>query len=246
MISTLSESFSSVPLTSTSGLSQPITSMVPDTLLIWTLPRGSASRCRLTLLAAKHGVHATAKATEQVAAELARRFPIAAVVHNAGIIRPNLLPDVRQDDLIDLAQLHLGAAILLVQAALPAMRERRYGRIVLISSRAALGLPTRTVYSATKAGIIGMARTWALELAASGITVNVVAPGPILTDNFWGIIPKGSEQQERMARNVPVGRLGSREDVAHAISFFLDERSDFVTGQVLYVCGGTSLVGLGP
>ena len=67
-----------------------------------------------------------------------------------------------------------------------------------------------------------------------------------LTDNFWGIIPKGSEQQERMARNVPVGRLGSREDVAHAIEFFLDERSDFVTGQVLYVCGGTSLVGLGP
>ena len=86
-----------------------------------------------------------------------------------------------------------------------------------------------------------MARTWALELAASGITVNVVAPGPILTDNFWGIIPEGSEQQERMARNVPVGRLGSREDVAHAIEFFLDERSDFVTGQVLYVCGGTSV-----
>jgi NAD(P)-dependent dehydrogenase (short-subunit alcohol dehydrogenase family) len=187
-----------------------------------------------------------AKATAQVASDLARRFPIAAVVHNAGVIRPSLLPEVSQDDLSELAQLHLGAAILLVQAALPGMRERRYGRIVLISSRAALGLPTRTVYSATKAGMIGMARTWALELAASGITVNVVAPGPILTDNFWGVIPKGSEQQERMARNVPVGRLGSREDVAHAISFFLDERSDFVTGQVLYVCGGTSLVGLGP
>jgi NAD(P)-dependent dehydrogenase (short-subunit alcohol dehydrogenase family) len=91
-----------------------------------------------------------------------------------------------------------------------------------------------------------MARTWALELASSGITVNVVAPGPILTDNFWSIIPKDSEQQQRMARNVPVGRLGSREDVAHAIGFFLDERSGFVTGQVLYVCGGTSLVGLAP
>jgi 3-oxoacyl-[acyl-carrier protein] reductase len=105
-----------------------------------------------------------AKATGQVAADLARRFPISAVVHNAGIIRPNLVPDVRQGDLSDLAQLHLGAAILLVQAALPGMRERHYGRVVLISSRAALGLPTRTVYSATKAGMIGMARTWALEL----------------------------------------------------------------------------------
>ena len=59
----------------------------------------------------------------------------------------------------------------------------------------------------------------------------------VLITNFWGIIPKGSEREERMARNVPVGRFGSREDVAHAIEFFLDERSDFVTGQVLYVCG---------
>ena len=126
------------------------------------------------------------------------------------------------------------------------MRERRFGRVVFVSSRAAMGAATRSAYSATKAGVHGMARTWALELASSGITVNVVAPGPILTDNFWSIIPKGSEQQERMARNVPVGRLGSREDVAHAIEFFLDERSDFVTGQVLYVCGGASLVGLGP
>jgi 3-oxoacyl-[acyl-carrier protein] reductase len=74
--------------------------------------------------------------------------------------------------------------------------------------------------------------------------VNVVAPGPILTDNFWNIVPKESELQDKIARNVPVGRLGSREDVAHAIDFFLDERSGFVTGQILYVCGGTSLAGL--
>ena len=66
-----------------------------------------------------------------------------------------------------------------MQAVLPGMRERKFGRIVLMSSRAALGLQTRTVYSATKAGMIGMARTWALELAPFGITVNVVAPGPI-------------------------------------------------------------------
>jgi NAD(P)-dependent dehydrogenase (short-subunit alcohol dehydrogenase family) len=111
-----------------------------------------------------------AKATEQVAADLARRFPISVVVHNAGIIRPNLLLDVRQEDLSDLAQLHLGAAILLVQAALPGMRERHFGRVVLISSRAALGLPTRTVYSATKAGMIGMARTWSLERPARSKT----------------------------------------------------------------------------
>ena len=184
--------------------------------------------------------------TRAIADEICQDHAIDRIVHNAGLILPNLLPDAKPDDILMLAQLHMGAPMLLTQAALVGMKARRFGRIVFVSSRAAMGAATRSAYSATKAGVHGMARTWALELAASGITVNVVAPGPILTDNFWGIIPKDSEQQERMARNVPVGRLGSREDVAHAISFFLDERSDFVTGQVLYVCGGTSLVGLSP
>jgi len=184
--------------------------------------------------------------TRAIAQEICRDHAIDRLVHNAGIILPNLLQNAKPEDILTLAQLHLGAPMLLTQAAMEGMRARRFGRVVFVSSRAAMGAATRSAYSATKAGVHGMARTWALELASSGITVNVVAPGPILTDNFWGIIPKGSEQQQRMASNVPVGRLGSREDVAHAIEFFLDERSDFVTGQVLYVCGGTSLVGLGP
>ena len=107
--------------------------------------------------------------------------------------------------------------------------------------RAALGVPTRTAYSATKAGMIGMARTWALELAPHGITVNVVAPGPIQTDNFWGIIPKGSEREADLANRIPVGRLGSVDDVSNAFLFFCDPASSFVTGQTLYVCGGTSI-----
>jgi 3-oxoacyl-[acyl-carrier protein] reductase len=184
--------------------------------------------------------------TRAIAQEISCDHAIDGLVHNAGIILPNLLPDAKPEDILTLAQLHLGAPMLLTQAALEGMLSRRFGRIVFVSSRAAMGAVTRSAYSATKAGVHGMARTWALEMASGGITVNVVAPGPILTDNFWGIVPKGSEQQERMARNVPVGRLGSREDVAHAVEFFLEERSDFVTGQVLYVCGGTSLVGLGP
>ena len=107
-------------------------------------------------------------ATAQAAAELVRRFEVTTVVHNAGVIRPALLADVKLDDLDALVDLHLGCAIQLVQAALPAMRAQRFGRVVLLSSRAALGLPTRTSYSATKAGMLGMARTWALELGARG------------------------------------------------------------------------------
>ena len=89
------------------------------------------------------------------------------------------------------------------------MRERRFGRIVLLSSRAALGAATRTGYSATKAGMLGMARTWALELAADGITVNVVAPGPIRTDMFYDVVPAGSERDAALAASIPVGRSAS-------------------------------------
>lgn len=183
-----------------------------------------------------------ARATEQAAANVAREFSVSTVVHNAGAIRASLLPEVKQKDLHDLTQLHLGAAVLLVQAALPGMRERGFGRIILISSRAALGLQTRTVYSATKAGMVGMARTWALELASSGITVNVVAPGPIAdTEMFREVIPANSPREVALAKTIPVGRIGRAADVARAVMFFADPENSFVTGQLLYVCGGTSV-----
>ena len=180
-------------------------------------------------------------ATGEAAAELARRFEVDTVVHNAGVIRPALLADVDLADLDALTELHLGCAIQLVQAALPRMREQHFGRVVLMSSRAAVGLPTRTAYSATKAGMLGMARTWALELAADGITVNVVAPGPIRTDMFYDVVAQGSDKERALAASVPVKRLGEAADVARAVSFFVDPANGFVTGQVLYVCGGTSV-----
>ena len=180
-------------------------------------------------------------ATSQAARELTQRFEITTVIHNAGVIKAALLPEVRLDDLDMLLDLHLGCAVQLVQAALPAMRARKYGRVVLLSSRAALGLATRTSYSATKAGMLGMARTWALELGPDGITVNVVAPGPIRTDMFFDVVPKGSDKEQQLAASVPVRRLGEAADVARAVAFFVDPKNSFVTGQVLYVCGGTSV-----
>ncbi len=180
-------------------------------------------------------------ATAKLIAELAQRFAITTLVHNAGVIRPALLADVRLDDLDALVNLHLGCAIQLLQGALPAMRAARFGRIVLLSSRAALGVVTRTSYSATKAAMLGMARTWALELAADGITVNVVAPGPIRTDMFHAVVPAGSERERALAAAIPVKRLGEGADVARAVLFFADPANSFVTGQVLYVCGGSSI-----
>jgi NAD(P)-dependent dehydrogenase (short-subunit alcohol dehydrogenase family) len=179
-------------------------------------------------------------ATERFAEKI-KNQNVTTVIHNAGAIRPALLPEVKIEDFDALVNLHLGAAVLLVQAALPAMRAAKFGRVVLVSSRAVLGLPTRTSYSATKAGMLGLARTWALELAPQGITVNVVAPGPIRTANFHGIVPEGSPQVDKIAEAIPVKRLGEAGDVARAVLFFAEPDAGFVTGQVLYVCGGTSV-----
>jgi NAD(P)-dependent dehydrogenase (short-subunit alcohol dehydrogenase family) len=181
-----------------------------------------------------------ALATERIADKL-KSQGITTVIHNAGLIRPAPLPEVKLEDLGALVNLHLSAAVLLVQAALPAMKEAKFGRVVLVSSRAVLGLPTRTAYSATKSGMLGMARTWALELAPHGVTVNVVAPGPVKTANFHSIVPEGSPQVDKIAEGIPVKRLGQPEDVARAVLFFADPDAGFVTGQVLYVCGGTSV-----
>lgn len=176
-----------------------------------------------------------------VAADIAARYEVTHLIHNAGLIWPNLIESAKPEDITGLAQLHLGSALGLLQAFLPSMKKHGFGRVMFNASRAALGAPTRTAYSASKAGMIGMARTWALELAPQGITVNVVAPGPVQTDNFWGIIPKESEQEAALATRIPVGRLGKVEDVTNAFLFFCAPENSFVTGQTLFVCGGSSI-----
>jgi 3-oxoacyl-[acyl-carrier protein] reductase len=181
-------------------------------------------------------------ATQAVVADLAQQHAVSTFVHNAGVIRPALLEDVRLEDLDALTELHLGSAIAIAQAVRPGMRQRRFGRMVMISSRGALGLASRSVYAATKAGMIGLARTWAVELAGEGITVNVVAPGPIRgTEMFHEVVPADSEREHRLAAAIPVRRLGTPQDVARAVDFFVDPQAGFVTGQVLYVCGGASV-----
>jgi NAD(P)-dependent dehydrogenase (short-subunit alcohol dehydrogenase family) len=183
-----------------------------------------------------------AEATGAVAGEIARERAVTHIVHNAGVIRPNAVDAASAADIAALAQLHLGAALSLLQAALPHMKRAGYGRVVLISSRAALGATGRTAYSATKAGLIGMGRTWALELAPLGITVNMVAPGPIQgTHMFHEIVPAGSAREAALADAIPMKRLGRPEDVANAVLFFAGDEAGFVTGQVLYVCGGASV-----
>jgi 3-oxoacyl-[acyl-carrier protein] reductase len=182
------------------------------------------------------------EATQRAAQQIASRFPITTVIHNAGAVKQQPLENVTAGDLQTLANLHVAAPIALVQAALPAMKAQRYGRILLVSSRAILGLSQRTAYSATKAAMLGLARTWALELGPHGITANVVAPGPIeATEVFHDIIPKDSPRLPAIVESIPVKRLGRPEDVARAVMFFVDPQAGFITVQTLFVCGGTSV-----
>ena len=172
-------------------------------------------------------------ATQQAAVELAKRFAVTHFVHNAGVIRSDFLSDMKLDDLNALSQLHLGSAITLAQAVLPSMKQSRFGRIVLMSSRGALGLQTRTAYAATKSGMMGMARTWALELAADGITVNNVLPGftetgriaQIVRDTIVGIGYDSSDtgfDGHSCGVSVSIGEQSS--DIASGVDNALEQR----------------------
>ncbi|MFN3746303.1 MAG: SDR family oxidoreductase [Hyphomicrobiaceae bacterium] len=184
------------------------------------------------------------KMTAEVLDEVTARHDIDGVVNCAGLNIPELLEHVDLDHLSQVLEVNIRATVQCTQAVLPGMIGRGYGRIVNLSSRGALGRPKRTSYGAAKAGIIGMTRTWALELADKGITANVVAPGPTETDmfrqnNLTG--PDAEKNRQRFLADVPMGRFGKPEEIAAAIAFFLDRRASFITGQVLHVCGGSSV-----
>ncbi len=173
--------------------------------------------------------------------EICATHAIDNLVNNAGYSIPQPLGEIDLDDFDRQVAVNLRGALICTQACLPAMRAAGRGRIVNISSRSVLGKEERTGYAGAKAGLIGFTRVWALELAASGITVNAIAPGPIETDLFLRHHPVGSEAYNNIAQAVPVQRMGKPGDIAAATQFLVSDDASFVTGQVLYVCGGLTL-----
>ncbi len=183
--------------------------------------------------------------TREVAREIAGRYDVRYLVNNAGANCPALLEEATVEDLRYVTDITLGAAMLLCQAVVPGMREAGFGRIVNISSRAVLGKMGRTVYAAAKAGLLGMTRTLAIETGPLGITVNAVLPGPVETAHWARGHPPGSEQRKAVVERILVKRLGTPHDIARAVGFLLDDEAGFITGQALFVCGGTSVTGTG-
>ncbi|REE17730.1 NAD(P)-dependent dehydrogenase (short-subunit alcohol dehydrogenase family) [Paraburkholderia sp. BL27I4N3] len=181
------------------------------------------------------------EATAEVLGRINREYRVDNLVNNAGFTYVTELQSLSFDRMQAMVDIHLRAAAQCIQAFAPAMAQNGRGRIVSIGSRMMLGRPGRMVYGMVKAGLLGMSRSLALELAHQGITVNMVSPGPIETALFRQNHPPGAPQTEKVLGAIPVGRIGTPEDVAHAVKFFLADESGFITGQNLFVCGGGSV-----
>lgn len=173
--------------------------------------------------------------------KLSAEAPFYGLVNNAAMAPTTSLDDTSLQDMDDSIRLNLNAPLICTQAVLPGMRSLGAGRIVNLSSRAALGKVNRTAYSAAKAGLVGMSRTWALELARDGITVNVIAPGPIATELFRRASPPDDPKTKALVAAVPLNKIGEPADIAHAVSFLLHERCGFMTGQTLHIDGGLTV-----
>ncbi len=167
--------------------------------------------------------------------------PITGLVNNAGVALVDRLENSSLNDFERTMAINLRAPMLCAQEVMEDMKQEQFGRIVNISSRAMMGKTHRTAYGASKGGIAAMTRVWALELAEHGITVNTIAPGPIATEMFAHANPPDMPRTQEIIGTIPAGRLGSPDDIAQGVAFFMDERSGFINGQLLYICGGITL-----
>ena len=171
-----------------------------------------------------------------VSGALARHGRVDILVNNAGITRDQLMMRMKRDEWDSVIATNLTAAFTCIQAVLRPMIKQRGGRIITISSVVGqMGNAGQVNYAASKAGLIGMAKALAREVASRGITVNVVAPGLIDTDMTRALAASASASWESM---IPLGRLGTPEDVANAVCFLASDEAAYITGQVVAVNGG--------
>ncbi|MCU0810841.1 MAG: SDR family oxidoreductase [Thiobacillaceae bacterium] len=160
------------------------------------------------------------------------------LVNNAGIGGDKLVAKMDLDFWKRVIEINLTSQFICSKAVIPGMVERNFGRIINIGSRAWLGNRGQASYSASKGGVVSFTRSLALEFARNGITANAVAPGIVETPLFATL---KDEVVDGLKKSVPMQRIGQPDDIARAVRFFAEPASSYVTGQLLYVCGGRSL-----
>jgi len=184
---------------------------------------------------------ADVEATRATLARLCAAHRVTRLVNNAAIAEIRPVDQETPETLRRAIAVNLRAPMLCTQAVLPGMKERRFGRIVNLGSRGAFGKENRFAYNATKGGMHTITRSWALEFAPFGITVNAVGPGVTDTPMYRRNNPPDAPQTQRTNGSIPMGRIAQPGDVAEAVAFFLGERAGYITGQLLFVCGGLSI-----
>jgi NAD(P)-dependent dehydrogenase (short-subunit alcohol dehydrogenase family) len=232
----------------------------PRTVLITGGSKGIGLGCARAFAAAGHRVAVTSSSTpvdeaglltvkcdvtdpEQVEAAVTQvedqLGPVEVLVANAGITRDGLLVRMSEDDFDVVLSTNLTATWRLAKRVLPKMMRARWGRLIVVSSVGAyIGAPGQANYAASKAGLIGLARSIAREYGPRGITANVVAPGPIATE-MLDAMPE--DKREALAAQAPVGRVGTVEEVAAAVTFLASDPAAYITGAVIPVDGGLGM-----
>ena len=179
------------------------------------------------------------ESVEKMVAEITEEFGgVDILVNNAGMEKAGALRKLSEADWDITINVNLKGAFLCSQAVHGHMVGQGFGRIINIASRAWLGGPGQAPYSSAKAGVVGLTRVLALELGRKGVTSNCIAPGLIHTP-LWDELPE--KNQKFLLTKQPTGTLGAVADVAGGVMFFADEEASFITGQILYICGGRSL-----
>uniref|UniRef100_UPI00334071B8 SDR family oxidoreductase n=1 Tax=Castellaniella defragrans TaxID=75697 RepID=UPI00334071B8 len=186
---------------------------------------------------------ANAGETEEILRIIREKYPVDALVNGVGPALPEALGEIDLASLYQALDLNVRVSVQVVQAFVPGMKARKSGRIVNICGRVVHGCAGQTSYSAAKSALLGCTRTWALELAPHGITVNAVSPGPIETGLFRAQHPVGGDAERAVLASIPMGRLGQAAEVAAAVTFLLSDEAAYITGQELGVDGGGSLAG---
>jgi len=162
------------------------------------------------------------------------------LVNNAGITRDNLAMRMKDEEWGEVIRINLEASFRLMRAASRPMMKARFGRIVSVTSIVGTtGNPGQTNYAAAKAGLVGLSKSLAQELAARGVTVNCVAPGFIRTP-MTDVLPDA--QKEKLAERIPMGRMGDGQDIGAAVAYLASREAGYVTGQTLHVNGGMAMV----